>query len=112
LFSSVSYLLFEKSEKAYHTPLFILLRSIFSSNVRADEIQAKGRADIIIDIQKYIYVLEIKLDGTVDDAIQQIHTNKYYEPYLLENKSIILIGINFSSKTRNIESYRVEILKK
>jgi small GTP-binding protein len=110
LFSSVSYLLFEKNEKAYHTPLFILLRSIFSINARADEIQAKGRTDIVINSKKYIYILELKLDDTAENAIKQIHTNKYYEPYQIEDKQIILVGINFNSETRNIENYLVEFL--
>jgi len=111
LFSSVSYLLFEKTEKAYHTPLFILLKSIFSSGARADEIQAKGRADIIINIKEFLYVLELKLDGTVDEAIEQIHLNKYYEPYILDSKKVILLGINFSSKERNVAEYKYESYK-
>ncbi|OFY84271.1 MAG: hypothetical protein A3F72_14720 [Bacteroidetes bacterium RIFCSPLOWO2_12_FULL_35_15] len=111
LFSSVSYLLFEKSEKSFHAPLFLLLRAIFSSKTRGDEIQSKGRADIIIDIEKYIYILELKLDGSTKDAMAQIHEKKYYEPYLLEDKNIILVGINFSSKNRNIDDYIVEIHK-
>jgi len=93
LFSSVSYLLFEKSEKAYHMPLFLILRTIFGNNAKGDEIQAKGRSDIILNLEKFIYILELKLDGTSQMAIDQIHHNRYYDPYILDNKTIELIAI-------------------
>lgn len=108
LFASVSYLLFEKSEKAYHTPLFLMLRSVFGNLSKADEIQSKGRSDIVVNLADRVYIFEIKLDGSTDDAISQIYNNRYYEPYLLEEKPIELIGLNFSSTERNIESYHYE----
>ena len=111
LFSSVSYLLFEKSEKAYHTPLFLVLRAIFDSKVRADEIQSKGRTDIVIELDHFVYILELKLDSSSDIALNQIHEKKYFEPYELNGKRIILIGINFSSKDRNISDFKTEKYK-
>lgn len=105
LFSSVSYLLFEKSEKAYHMPLFLILRTIFGNSAKGDEIQAKGRSDIILNLDRFVYIIELKLDGTSQMAIDQIYHNRYYDPYILDNKTIELIGINFSSTERNIESY-------
>ncbi|MFB6454164.1 COR domain-containing protein [Chitinophaga sp. Hz27] len=110
LFSSVSYFLFEKSEKAYHTPLFIVLRSILGKEVRSDEMQAGGRADIVINTDKFIYILELKLNSSASRAIEQIRTNKYYQPYLDEKKPIVLVGINFISTERNIGDYEYAIM--
>ncbi|MCB2359432.1 COR domain-containing protein [Clostridium estertheticum] len=111
LFASVSYLLFEPKEKAYHTPLIILLRATFGSSARGDEIQAKGRTDIIIELEDYVYILELKLNGSSQLAIDQIHLMKYYEPYEISDKKIILIGINFKSSERNISEYKIEEYK-
>jgi len=105
LFSSVSYLLFEKSEKAYHLPLFLILRAVFGTKAISDDIQSKGRCDIVLNLEKFIYILELKLDGNSQGAIDQIYTNRYFEPYMLEKKKMKLIGINFSSTERNIESF-------
>lgn len=110
LFSSVSYLLFEKSEKAYHLPLFLILRAVFGNLSKSDEIQSKGRSDIIINLAQTVYIFEIKMDGSTQEAIDQIYTNRYFEPYILEEKPIELIGINFSSTERNIDGYQYESL--
>jgi len=111
LFSSVSYFLFEKTEKSYHVPLLMVLRSIFGNQVKGDEVQATGRADIILNLENYVYILELKLDGSADEAMAQIHEKKYYAPYEIEeNKHIELIGINFSSDIRNATDYKYERL--
>ncbi|MGE6220394.1 COR domain-containing protein [Nubsella zeaxanthinifaciens] len=111
LFSSVSYFLFEKTEKSYHVPLLMILRSIFGNQVKGDEVQATGRADIILNLENYVYIIELKLDGSADEAMAQIHEKKYYTPYEIEeNKHIELIGINFSSDIRNASDYRYERL--
>ncbi|WP_222539509.1 leucine-rich repeat domain-containing protein [Pedobacter polysacchareus] len=110
LFSSVSYFLFEKNEKSYHVPLLMVLRSIFGNQVKGDEVQATGRADIILNLDDYVYILELKLDGSAEVAMEQIHLKKYYTPYEIEEKHIELIGINFSSEVRNATDYRYERL--
>ena len=112
LFSSIAYLLFDKEdEKDYHKPLMLLLKAIFGSKANMELMQAKGRPDCVINIEKYIYILELKLDGSAEEALKQIHDKKYYEPFRLEGKKIILIGINFSSTERNVENWKEEELK-
>jgi small GTP-binding protein len=108
LYGSISYLLYEKSEKAYHTPLFMLLRAIYGSEAGNDVIQSKGRADIILELENQIYIIELKLDSTAQHAIDQINSNRYYEPYLIQRKKIVLVGINFSSTERNISEFIFE----
>jgi len=112
LFSSVSYFLFEKTEKSYHMPLLMVLRSIFGNQVKGDEVQATGRADIILNLENHVYILELKLDGSADEAMAQIHEKKYYMPYEIEEKHIELIGINFSSEVRNATDHRYQRLSR
>jgi hypothetical protein len=57
---------------------------------------------------KSILILEFKVDQPEEAAIQQIKTNRYHEKYLSEGKEIYLIGIHFSSKKKNIESFVLE----
>lgn len=65
----------------------------------------KGRSDIIIEMENYVYCLELKLDGDAETALKQIFDRQYLEPYRISGKTLIAIGINFSSKTKNIETY-------
>lgn len=57
---------------------------------------------------KYIYVMEFKLDGTAEEALQQINDKEYAQPFLSDNRKLFKIGVNFSAKTRNIEQWIVE----
>ena len=58
----------------------------------------------------HIYLFEFKMDKTAQEAMAQIHKNKYYEPYLLENKPITLIGANFSSEEKAVDEWISEQL--
>ncbi|MEN9443367.1 MAG: hypothetical protein RIS47_257, partial [Bacteroidota bacterium] len=67
-----------------------------------------GRIDMTLIAPKSIVILEFKVDLPKEAALEQIKTKRYYEKYLLENKEIYLIGIHFSSKTKNIEQLQWE----
>lgn len=70
-----------------------------------------GRIDATIETRDLIYIIEFKLDKTAKIAIDQIKEKKYFERYLDKSKKIILVGINFSSKEKNINEYLSEVLK-
>ncbi len=57
---------------------------------------------------KFIYIFEFKLDKSAEAAIVQIKEKEYYQKYLLEKKEVILVGVNFDSKTVQIENWIVE----
>ena len=54
------------------------------------------------------YVMEFKLDGTAEEALQQINSKEYALPFQLDEKKTFKIGMNFDSKTRNIEKWVIE----
>ena len=63
--------------------------------------------DILIHTSNYIYIIECKLDGSAEEALQQIEANNYAAPFAIDKRTVIKIGINFSSKTRGVESWKV-----
>ena len=66
-----------------------------------------GRIDVVIQTTDYIYIIECKLDGSAEDALQQIESKNYAAPFAMDKRTIIKLGINFSSKTRGVESWKV-----
>jgi hypothetical protein len=52
--------------------------------------------------------MEFKLDGTAEEALQQIHDKQYALPFAVDQRKLICVGVNFSSKTRNIERWIIE----
>lgn len=55
-----------------------------------------------------LYIMELKLDGTSVKAAKQIEEQKYSERFALCNLPIIKVGVNFSTKEKNIESWIIE----
>lgn len=105
-FASVPYQLDNANEHHYHALLYTLLTA-FGADVSAEESSAKGRADIILRMPKTIYVIEIKYDGTAQQALDQIEDKGYTKKYRLDSRNIVKVGVNFSSKDRNIESWLI-----
>ena len=67
-----------------------------------------GRIDLLLKTDDYIYVMELKLNGTAVDAIAQIDSRDYTLPFRSGGRKIFKIGISFSKKTRNIDDWIVE----
>ncbi len=61
-----------------------------------------------IETDKYVYIFEFKFDKTAELALQQIKNNNYALPFQSSGKQIVCLGVNFSSKIRNIDNYLVE----
>lgn len=64
-----------------------------------------GRIDAVIQTQNYIYIVECKLDRTAEEALKQIDRCGYTEPFAMDKRQLYKIGVNFSSKTRNVEEW-------
>lgn len=63
--------------------------------------------DILIQTSNYIYIIECKLDDSAEEALQQIEAKYYAAPFAMDKRKVITLGINFSSKTRGVESWKV-----
>lgn len=63
-----------------------------------------GRIDLVLQTEKFIYIMEFKLNGTAEEALQQINDKRYALPFEADGRKLFKIGINFSEKTRNIEN--------
>ena len=69
---------------------------------------ADGRMDVAMRCENFIYVLELKLDKSADGALRQIREKDYQLPFERKGLPIILVGVNFSSEKRNIDSWVYE----
>ena len=69
---------------------------------------ASGRIDLVIKTSDYIYLFEFKMDKTATEAIDQIKNNGYLLPFNADNRKVIMIGANFSSSIRSIDSWIIE----
>ena len=105
-FADTPYELVRDLELHYQNVLFIVFK-LLGFYVKAEYHTSEGRVDLILQTDRFIYVMEFKLDGTAEEALQQIEDKGYALPFASDPRTLFRIGVNFSAKTRNIEKWLV-----
>jgi len=67
-----------------------------------------GRMDMVVQTKDYVYILEFKLDKSADEALRQIDERQYAKPFEHDSRKLYKIGINFSTKTRRMEGWKMQ----
>lgn len=95
-------------ERYFHYTFYLLMRMVSCYTVYTEKQQSEGRVDCIIETPGYIYIFEFKLDGTAEDALQQISDKGYARPYEADGRQLYRIGVSFSSETGTISDWKVQ----
>lgn len=106
-FADTTYEVIREQELHYENVLFIVFKLV-GFYTRVEYHTSEGRADLVLQTDKFIYVMEFKLDGTAEEALQQINNKHYALPFASDERKLFKIGVNFSAETRNIEKWVVE----
>ena len=69
---------------------------------------SKGRADTIVIDDNYVYLFEFKMDSDAQTALDQINEKDYAGRFKMDGRKLIKVGVNFSSKEKNITEWKVE----
>jgi hypothetical protein len=107
LFADTPYELVKDLENHYQNVMFIVTK-LMGFYVKAEYHTSEGRIDMVLQTDKYTYVMEFKLNGTAEEALQQINDKNYTLPFESGDRKLVKIGVNFSPKTRNIDRWLVE----
>ena len=100
-----------EKERGYQIAFVAVLKALGFEKVEAEEKTNIGRIDITVKVKDNLYyIIELKLDESAEEALKQIKEKKYYEKYEKKGNSIHLLGVNFSSKERNITEWREEVV--
>ncbi|MHB9292216.1 hypothetical protein Holit_01311 [Hollandina sp. SP2] len=105
VFAAIPYDIQIKQEKYYQTIVYLLFRML-GLNCLSELKTADGRIDALVETKKYVYCFEFKLDGTADEALQQIDSKEYLLQWRNRRKVLYKIGINFDSEKRNIGNWK------
>ena len=95
-------------EGHYQQMLFIIFSLLTDYQVDVEVHTPNGRVDIVLLTHTDLFLLEIKLDKSAKSAMQQINLKNYHKRFALSGKPITKVGINFDSKTGNIENWIIE----
>ena len=94
-------------ELHYQNVLFIVFR-LAGLYTQVEYHTSRGRIDMVVQTADYVYVMEFKLDGSAEQAIEQIEERQYDLPFAMDRRKVYKIGVNFSSETRNIDRWIVK----
>ena len=106
-FADTTYEVIREQELHYENVLFIVFKLV-GFYTKVEYHTNDGRIDLVLQTEKFIYIMEFKLNGTAEEALQQINDKRYALPFKADGRKLFKIGINFSEKTRNIEKWVVE----
>ena len=96
------------TSEGHFTAMLYVMFSFLNVYVYTQVRTAKGRMDILMKTDTTIYVMELKLDGTVEEALKQIDDKGYAIPYEADGRRIVKVGIRFSSEERTITEWKIE----
>lgn len=106
-FADTPYELISDLELHYQNVLFIIFKLV-GFYTEAEYHTSEGRIDLILKTEKYVYVMEFKLEGTAEEALRQIEEKHYALPFESDFRQLFKIGVNFSNRARNIERWIVK----
>ena len=79
-FATGDYEMVGKAEKYFQNTLYVFFR-LLGFYVDVERHTANGRMDMLIQTPQYIYILELKVDKTAAEALQQIEDKGYARPF-------------------------------
>lgn len=106
-FYQIPYMLNNKEEKHYQTIIYVLFTWLGFYN-KVEVYTATGRIDSILFSEKYIFIIEFKVDESAQTALNQINNLNYASKYLSDGRQIIKVGVNLSSANRTINEWIIE----
>ena len=111
-FASIPYLDFGEKEldditkyEAYYEVLTYVVFSIFNCRTFTQVKVARGKTDVVVFMHDATYVMELKMHGTAQEALEQIDMKNYAIPYQSSGKPVVKIGIAFSQETRTVSDW-------
>ncbi|MEA1972986.1 MAG: AAA family ATPase, partial [Candidatus Cloacimonadota bacterium] len=103
-YAKIEYDIKLKHEKYYQT-IFYILFMMLGVRIKTEVRTNDGRMDAVVETDTHIYIFEFKLDKSTKEALNQIKEKEYYNKYLLDNRKLVLVGVNFNSETGEIADW-------
>ncbi|MDE6481001.1 MAG: ATP-binding protein [Muribaculaceae bacterium] len=95
-----------KRESYFKNNIYIIFRAL-GFLPHAEEQTCRARMDVMLRTRRFIYIFELKTDGSVINAMDQIEDKGYAGPFRHSDKTVIRIAANYSTQRNNIDSWEI-----
>src|SRR5574344_548894 len=106
MFSRTDYKIVGDAE-LYFQNAFYLIITMMGFYTQVERTTSEGRIDMTVETKDYVYIFEFKLDGTPEEALQQIEEKGYAKPFAMDARKLYRVGVNFSSEKRCIDGWKI-----
>lgn len=108
--AGVPYELVRPTENYYQTVVYLLCR-LLGFYTHAEYHTSRGRIDMVLQTNDYIYIFEFKIDLPVEVAEKQIEERDYALPFANDSRKLFSVAVNFNTEKRNIDKWLINIEK-
>ena len=85
-------------EGHWQQTLYIIFALLTDYHIQVEQHTAKGCIDITLETATTKYVMELKLNGSVEEALAQIESGHYADAFKMQPKPVVKVGMNFMLK--------------
>jgi len=96
-----------KNYEGFYEYTFWLIFNMLNVYARTQVKCAGGRIDFVVQMPDTTYVFELKVNGTAQEAIDQINSHNYALPYQTEGRQVVKVGVAFERETMTVGEYLV-----
>lgn len=93
-------------EQTFQTAIFLIFE-LMGQFTQTEVHSGKGRADCVVWTKDVIYVFEFKLNGTKEEALEQIEDKSYAVQYQADGRKIVKVGVGFEKEYPLIKDWIV-----
>lgn len=97
-----------KNYEGFYEYTFWLIFNMLNVYARTQVKCAGGRIDFVVKMPDTTYVFELKVNGSAQEALDQINSRGYALPYETEGFKVVKVGVQFDRETMTVGEYVVE----
>ena len=97
-----------KNYEGFYEYTFWLIFNMLNVYAQTQVKCAGGRVDFVVQMPEAIYVFELKVNGTAQQALDQINSHNYALPYSTDRRKVVKIGAQLDRDTMTVDEYIVE----
>lgn len=96
-----------REEEDFQNIMFCIAK-MMGLQTQVERHSARGNCDMVIKTDRYIYVMEFKINQSPETALEQIERKGYALPFAMDQRKVIKVGVEFSTEKRNIAGWLME----
>ncbi|MDR0940152.1 MAG: ATP-binding protein [Mediterranea sp.] len=105
--ASIPYEKKSDNESRFET-IFYIIFTLMGQLTRTQVKTSSGRVDVVVSNKDYVYLFELKVDSTPEEALAQIDAKGYVIPYEADGRTVVKVGINYDKAMRGIAGWKAQ----